>query len=169
VTDQFERLRQGALDPNTSIWRYLTIPKFVSLVTTQALWFSKLQILDDHLEGTVPEPVRTKMKNHFGEMEGWFPDEQRKHQVRRFVEVNEYDGRELIVANCWFIGEHESKGMWDNYARGSDGVAVRSDARTLANVVGLCLSGGGYRAMIYHVGALVRLNELGFREAVAAV
>jgi predicted acylesterase/phospholipase RssA len=27
---------------------------------------------------------------------------------------------------------------------------------------GLCLSGGGYRAMIYHVGALVRLNELGF-------
>jgi NTE family protein len=30
------------------------------------------------------------------------------------------------------------------------------------DVVGLCLSGGGYRAMIYHVGALVRLNELGF-------
>jgi NTE family protein len=26
---------------------------------------------------------------------------------------------------------------------------------------GLCLSGGGYRAMLYHVGALVRLNELG--------
>jgi NTE family protein len=27
--------------------------------------------------------------------------------------------------------------------------------------VGLCLSGGGYRAMLYHVGAVVRLNELG--------
>ncbi|ESZ68100.1 patatin [Mesorhizobium sp. L103C119B0] len=26
----------------------------------------------------------------------------------------------------------------------------------------MCLSGGGYRAMIYHVGALIRLNELGF-------
>jgi len=30
------------------------------------------------------------------------------------------------------------------------------------DVIGLCLSGGGYRAMLYHTGALVRLNELGF-------
>jgi NTE family protein len=35
-------------------------------------------------------------------------------------------------------------------------------AEKLEDVVGLCLSGGGYRAMIYHVGALIRLNELGY-------
>ena len=35
-------------------------------------------------------------------------------------------------------------------------------AGKLEETVGLCLSGGGYRAMIYHVGALIRLNELGF-------
>lgn len=35
-------------------------------------------------------------------------------------------------------------------------------ARKLEDTIGLCLSGGGYRAMIYHAGALVRLNELGF-------
>src|SRR3954452_4343168 len=28
--------------------------------------------------------------------------------------------------------------------------------------VGLCLSGGGYRAMVFHLGALWRLNELGW-------
>ncbi len=28
--------------------------------------------------------------------------------------------------------------------------------------VGLCLSGGGYRAMVFHVGALLRLNQAGF-------
>mgnify|MGYP002377310244 CR=1 FL=1 len=28
--------------------------------------------------------------------------------------------------------------------------------------VGLCLSGGGYRAMLFHVGVLWRLNELGW-------
>ncbi len=27
--------------------------------------------------------------------------------------------------------------------------------------IALCLSGGGYRAMLFHVGALIRLNELG--------
>ncbi|WP_292469972.1 patatin-like phospholipase family protein [Mesorhizobium sp.] len=35
-------------------------------------------------------------------------------------------------------------------------------ARKLEDTIGLCLSGGGYRAMIYHAGALIRLNELGF-------
>lgn len=28
--------------------------------------------------------------------------------------------------------------------------------------VALCLSGGGYRAMLFHAGALIRLNELGY-------
>ncbi|MEO8193809.1 MAG: patatin-like phospholipase family protein [Gemmatimonadales bacterium] len=32
----------------------------------------------------------------------------------------------------------------------------------LTDGVGLCLSGGGYRAMLFHVGALWRLNELGW-------
>ena len=27
---------------------------------------------------------------------------------------------------------------------------------------GLCLSGGGYRAMVFHIGVLWRLNELGY-------
>lgn len=34
------------------------------------------------------------------------------------------------------------------------------NAGKLEEGAGLCLSGGGYRAMLYHVGALVRLNEL---------
>jgi len=35
------------------------------------------------------------------------------------------------------------------------------NAGKVEDVIGLCLSGGGYRAMLYHTGALLRLNELG--------
>lgn len=35
--------------------------------------------------------------------------------------------------------------------------------------LGLALSGGGYRAMLFHVGAVLRLNELGFLDAVDRV
>lgn len=35
-------------------------------------------------------------------------------------------------------------------------------AGKVEDIIGLCLSGGGYRAMLYHVGVLIRLNELGF-------
>lgn len=42
-------------------------------------------------------------------------------------------------------------------------------ARKLEDTIGLCLSGGGYRAMIYHVGAIIRLNELGFLPRIAEI
>jgi NTE family protein len=35
--------------------------------------------------------------------------------------------------------------------------------------VALCLSGGGYRAMLFHVGAIMRLNEMGLLEQMARV
>lgn len=35
------------------------------------------------------------------------------------------------------------------------------DGEHLTDGVGLCLSGGGYRAMLFHVGAVYRMNELG--------
>lgn len=35
--------------------------------------------------------------------------------------------------------------------------------------IGICLSGGGYRAMLYHVGALWRLNEVGLLARAARI
>lgn len=35
--------------------------------------------------------------------------------------------------------------------------------------IGLCLSGGGYRAMLFHLGALWRLNELGYLPRLARI
>jgi len=64
-------------------------------------------------------------------MEDWFPDEERKRQVRRFVEDNEESGRELIVANCWFMAAHEFQNMWDEFGKGDEGVVVKSTAGAL--------------------------------------
>jgi len=35
-------------------------------------------------------------------------------------------------------------------------------AEKLEDGIGLCLSGGGFRSMLFHLGAFVRMNELGF-------
>jgi NTE family protein len=40
-------------------------------------------------------------------------------------------------------------------------VDVNTDATHIEPGIALCLSGGGYRAMIFHLGALIRLNEIG--------
>ncbi len=38
----------------------------------------------------------------------------------------------------------------------------KEQPKTLRDGIGLCLSGGGYRAMLFHLGSLWRLNELGY-------
>ena len=43
------------------------------------------------------------------------------------------------------------------------------DASKLEDVVGLCLSGGGFRAALFHVGSLWRLNELGVLKQVKRI
>jgi hypothetical protein len=49
---KLKNISESELD--STIWRYLTFAKFVSLITYQALWFSKLNILQDEFEGTLP-------------------------------------------------------------------------------------------------------------------
>lgn len=120
-----------AIDPDTVIWRYLTFAKFSKLASLRALWFAKLAIFEDIEEGTTPAVARRQLKSQHQEMEAWFPDEGRRSQVRRFVEDNERFGRDLIVASCWFIGDRESRRMWDEYARDSSSVAIQSTAGAL--------------------------------------
>jgi NTE family protein len=47
--------------------------------------------------------------------------------------------------------------------------AQRPDDGKLEDGIGICLSGGGYRAMLFHVGALWRLNEIGILAAAKRV
>jgi len=41
--------------------------------------------------------------------------------------------------------------------------------RKLEAGIGLCLSGGGFRAMLFHLGAFVRMNEMGLLPRLARV
>ena len=121
----------GEVSLDTVIWRYLTLKKFVSFMELGGVWFAKLRIFEDVEEGMTPELTRKHIKSRHRDMELWFPDEERRSQVRRFLEDNEQYGRDLIVASCWFIGEHESKDMWAEYAKDTEGVAIKSTAGAL--------------------------------------
>lgn len=60
---------------------------------------------------------------------------------------------------CKHTGQPEAHGQASDLQSLFEARADREDFLTAAkveDVIGLCLSGGGYRAMLYHVGALVR-------------
>jgi NTE family protein len=57
-----------------------------------------------------------------------------------------------------------SSGIAEQPAMSVEATAAARDflgGEKLEDGIGLCLSGGGFRAMLFHVGAFIRLNELG--------
>jgi len=115
-----------------TVWRYLTFAKFISLLELRALWMSRLGGLIDQFEGTLPDKTREdiiasdlKWKTTF---EGR-PELQ--DQLAGMTDRNVADGRDVLVVNCWFLGESESPQMWKEYVGSTEGVAIRSTLKRL--------------------------------------
>lgn len=123
-------------DIDSTVWRYMPFSKFVSLLTFQALWFSKLNILQDQFEGMMPEPTKEMMTKRYQKMKKNFPVEQH-WQFDEMASRNEQDSRELLVVSCWFLGEVESPRMWKEYGGENDAVAIKSTVRQLLENVGV--------------------------------
>jgi hypothetical protein len=102
-----------------------------SLLTYRALWFSKLKTLVDKYEGLVPTVTARAMQEH---TQRNAPAHLREALVGTH-ERNVDDGRELTVVNCWFLSDGDSERMWQEYAGGLEGVAIRSTVRALSQYV----------------------------------
>jgi len=130
---EIKNLNENELD--LTVWRYLPLAKFVSLLTYQALWFCKLNILQDQFEGKIPLQVKAKMHEENQSWKRAFAAPDLHKQIDNWPDQNEEDGRELLVVNCWFLGEKESAEMWRDYVGSREGVAIKSTVRTLMNAV----------------------------------
>jgi NTE family protein len=100
--------------------------------------------------------------------------------VRLLRVVNVVDARTGVLVRCLGLG-HDTLGLvlrnWkvrhdrerelSHFGEAAD--VEGDDAVRGPNDTALCLSGGGYRAMLYHLGALWRLNELGWLPRLARV
>ena len=119
-------------DFNRTVWRYLPFPKFVSLLTYQAIWFAKLNILQDKYEGRIPPRAVSLMHEHADQWKAKFNSEEHRKQIDEWPATNEADGRELLVVTCWFADDLESERMWGEYGGSTEAVAIKSTIGRLA-------------------------------------
>jgi hypothetical protein len=130
---QLHKLRDDDLD--MVVWRYLTFPKFIHLISYGALWFCRLQELIDEFEGRMPEePLKKISESHQG-LKKRFNHPSYHKQIDEMPNRNVQDGRSLTAVNCWFIGDEESQIMWDAYVGSPEGVAIRSTIRKIRDNV----------------------------------
>ena len=141
-------------DLNVTIWRYFDLPKFVSLLQKRSLFFSKLALLGDPFEGSLPrgtveeQAIRKRLAEEQGNAGGARTPEQYQ-QIRRGY-------REYTYVNCWHQNDRESAAMWALYAPGGAGVAIRSSISSLIDAV------SAYKPMV-NIAAVQYLDELSGR------
>jgi hypothetical protein len=124
-------------DMEKTVWRYMPFSKFISLIAYQAVWFSKLNILQDTYEGMLPAASKRAMREEHQEFKSWpgFNSPEHHRQIDAWADDNENDGRELYVVSCWFLGEHTSERMWREYGGSTEAVAIKSTIGRLVNNV----------------------------------
>lgn len=113
-------------DLDRTVWRYMPFTKFVSLLTYQAIWFSKLNILQDQYEGQIPSHAKRLMTEEGARWKETFTSPEHHRQIDEWPTTNEANGRELLVVTCWFADEVESSRMWKEYGGSTEAVAVKS-------------------------------------------
>jgi hypothetical protein len=121
-------------DLDKTVWRYLTFPKYISLLSYGALWFSKLNILEDEYEGSMPAIADAEMLAGFQKFKEHL-DPSLREQIDGLNKRNVKDGRELTVASCWYLADSDSEKMWKEYSNLSEGVAIKSTVRSLSQHV----------------------------------
>ncbi|WP_285250876.1 DUF2971 domain-containing protein [Pseudarthrobacter sp. fls2-241-R2A-168] len=103
-------------DDDSILWRYVDLPRFLSLLEEEAIPFIRLDQMRDKWEGAYTQANlerNSKLYRPFAYLDG-LPVSRREKMLRT----------EHI--NCWHESPEESAAMWDIYQRDGRGVAVRT-------------------------------------------
>ncbi|AWA31286.1 hypothetical protein HYN48_14945 [Flavobacterium magnum] len=99
-------------DPDTVVWKYLDLSKFVDLLLYKKLFMSRSDKFEDQYEGTFSEPTF---------------EEIRKLSVDNPDFLDYYKiHRQQVVISSWHINEYESFAMWQIFTQKSEGLAIQS-------------------------------------------
>src|SRR4051812_7717183 len=106
-------------DPETIVWKYLDLSKFLDLLLSQKLFMSRSDKFEDQYEGTFSEPTYEEIK---------------KIAVNNPEFLHYYKShREKVAVSSWHINEYESFAMWQIFTQNSEGLAIQSTVNRLKN------------------------------------
>ena len=99
-------------DPNTIVWKYLDLSKFLDMLLSKQLFMSRSDKFEDQYEGTFSEPTFEEIKK-IAANNPKFLDYYKSH-------------REKVVISSWHINEYESFAMWQIFTQNTEGLAIQT-------------------------------------------
>ncbi|HEY6886015.1 MAG TPA: hypothetical protein VI278_18440 [Nitrososphaeraceae archaeon] len=117
-----------------TIWRYMDLPKFISLIDRKSLFFTKASKFPDPYEGTIPKHDEVVRRTIYEQAKPQFESEEQFNSFIRTVPeifgsvLKQY--RELMLINSWHLSDYESAALWELYGT-ETGIAIQSTINEL--------------------------------------
>lgn len=113
------------------LWRFMDFEKFVNILTSDSLFFTRADKFEDPYEGYKPKSIKDIQK-------------EAANQVKNITtsEVSEiFDGDSqakflenwcrYVMCNCWYNSKEESIAMWKIYSARNSGIAIKTTVGNL--------------------------------------
>ena len=126
-------------DLDVKVWRYMDFSKFIYMLHTDKLFFSRVDKLIDPFEGSSPKEVIKSRKKLLAQIE---EDPQYNNNPAKRAEILEsYENisdtfaafTKFTAVNCWHMNSTESMAMWKLYLSSNEGIAIQTTYRRLMN------------------------------------
>lgn len=120
---------QAFLPPTNTdirIWRYMDFTKFAAMLEDKALFFSRIDMLNDPFEGSFSranEELRPLVYKNNPAL---------PIKVSKLIK----ELRQWVVVNCWHVSEYESAAMWELYSKSNEAICIQSTWNKLNSAIG---------------------------------
>ncbi|MBN1838624.1 MAG: hypothetical protein JW802_01115 [Campylobacterales bacterium] len=113
---------------NIDLWRYMDIPSFLSLITSETLTFVRADLFEDKNEGILPQQTASSLELSVQQLvkEGKLVPEYTNFSSARIFN----EGKKTVYLNCWCKENHEMVHMWKIYSK-ENGIAIKTDYERL--------------------------------------
>jgi hypothetical protein len=132
------------LDSRDFLWKYLDFYRFLYLVLSNKIYFSRLDQFDDPFEGLNAKIILDKyvidQTPSFENLNPAFSTEQRIQIIYSAKQNMQYIKEVASItqvsqfASCWYLAKRESRAMWDLFSDHSS-VTIRFSATYLVDLI----------------------------------
>ena len=123
-------------NPEQKVWRYMDFAKFIDLLDSEELYFTRPDRFEDKFEGSLSHEAWEMLRLNQGEAE-----------VTNRVNALKNSAYKHLRISCWHMNDSESIAMWKLYLTANDGVAIQTTFKKLESVLQML----PYEFMLYPV------------------
>lgn len=122
------------INEDATIWRYLDLEKFESLLRDKALFFCRVDKFSDPFEGSVPKreaEYRMWVREEYAIANNIPYTQKTLEDSIGGISSFHKDFKTNHIVNCWHINLGESDAMWRLYLKDNEGVAIQTTPQKL--------------------------------------